>query len=171
MLVYLLGEPGLVEALARLGYTLTHEDVRRTVDYYLARTSHGSTLSGVVHASVLARRDPGEAWPLFQRTLTADLDDTQGGTTEHGIHLGAMAGTIDIVTRAFAGITVDGNTVTIDPRLPPHLAAARFELQHRGQRLRVSLSQASTHVTAHPCSANPDVDVRVIPPPTEDRTP
>ena len=163
MLVYLLGEAGLIEALARLGYTLTHEDVRRTVDYYLARTAHGSTLSGVVHASVLARMDPAEAWPLFQRTLTADLDDTQGGTTEHGIHLGAMAGTIDIVTRSFAGVTVDGNAVALDPRLPARLTGARFELQHRGQRFRVSLTPAATEVRADPCAANPDVDVRVTP--------
>lgn len=168
MLIYLLGEPGLTAALARLGYTpITHDDVRRTVDYYLARTAHGSTLSGVVHASVLARMDPAQAWPLFQRTLAADLDDTQGGTTEHGIHLGAMAGTIDIVTRAFAGVAVDGNSMTLDPRLPTRLARARFELQHRGQRLRVSLSPASTEVAADPCSANPDVAVRVIPRPTE----
>ena len=163
MLLYVLGEAGLIEAFARLGYTLTHEDVRRTVDYYLALTAHGSTLSGVVHASILARMDPAEAWPLFQRTLTADLDDTQGGTTEHGIHLGAMAGTIDIVTRSFAGATVDGNTVTLDPRLPARLAGARFELQHRGQRFRVSLTPAATEVRADPCAANPDVHVRVIP--------
>jgi beta-phosphoglucomutase family hydrolase len=163
MLVYLLGEAGLIEALARLGYAVSHEELVRTVHYYLARTAHGSTLSRVVHASVLARMDPAAAWPLFQEALTADLDDTQGGTTEHGIHLGAMAGTIDIVTRSFAGVTVDGNAVTLDPRLPVRLAGARFELQHRGQRLRVSLTPTSTRVTADPCAANPDVDVRVIP--------
>lgn len=73
-----------------------------------------------------------------------------------------MAGTIDIVTRAFAGISADGNAVTLDPRVPTRLASARFELQHRGQ-LRVSLTPASTHVTADPCAANPDVDVRVVP--------
>ncbi|MDN5796783.1 MAG: beta-phosphoglucomutase family hydrolase [Intrasporangium sp.] len=161
MLLYLLGEAGLIEALARLGYPVTHEDLRRSVDYYLPRTAHGSTLSGVVHASVLARMDPAAAWPLFQEALTADLDDTQGGTTEHGIHLGAMAGTIDIVTRSFAGVTVDGNAVTLDPRLPVRLAGARFELQHRGQRLRVVLTSDTARVSADPCAANADVDVRV----------
>jgi HAD superfamily hydrolase (TIGR01509 family) len=161
MLVYLLGEAGLTDALMRLGYPFTKDDLRRTVDYYLARTAHGSTLSGVVHGSVMARIDPAEAWPLFQRTLTADLDDTQGGTTQHGIHLGAMAGTIDIVTRAFAGVSVDVDAVTLDPRLPTRLAAARFEFQHRGQRLRVSLTPTATKVAADPCAANPAVDVRI----------
>lgn len=167
MLIYVLGEAGVMEALARLGYSITRDDLRRTVDYYLARTSHGSTLSRVVHASVLARMDPRDAWPLLQQALSADLDDTQGGTTEHGIHLGAMAGTIDIVTRAFAGITTVGDAVIVDPRLPAGLSAARFELQHRGQRLRVSLTHASTRVTADACTANPDVEVRIAPPTTE----
>ncbi len=34
----------------------------------------------------------------------ADLDDTQGGTTHEGVHLGAMAGTVDIVCTTFAGL-------------------------------------------------------------------
>ena len=161
MLIYLLGEAGLIETLARLGYPVTEETLRRTVDYYLARTAHGSTLSRVVHASVLARIDPARAWPMFQQALTADLDDTQGGTTEHGIHLGAMAGTIDIVTRAFAGIHGVGDTVTLDPKLPSGLQGARFELQHRGQRLRIALTSTSTQVTADPCAANPNVRVLV----------
>jgi trehalose/maltose hydrolase-like predicted phosphorylase len=33
-----------------------------TVDYYLARTAHGSTLNRVAHASVLAGMDPDRAW-------------------------------------------------------------------------------------------------------------
>ena len=112
--------------------------------------------------------DPAKAWPLFQRTLTADLDDTQGGTTEHGIHLGAMAGTIDIVTRSFAAVTVDGNAVRLDPRLPARLAGAGFELQHRGQRFRVSLTPAAAEVRADPCAANPETSTSESYPASDD---
>ena len=38
---------------------------RRTVDYYLRRTSHGSTLSGLVHGWVLARARRADAWTLL----------------------------------------------------------------------------------------------------------
>ena len=31
------------------------------------------------------------------------MADTQGGTTKEGIHLGAMAGTIDILQRCYTG--------------------------------------------------------------------
>ena len=161
MLVYLLGEKGFTAALDRLGYPFTSEDLRRTVDYYLARTADGSTLSKVVHASVLARLDPEKAWAVFQQALAADLDDTQGGTTEHGIHLGAMAGTVDILTRAFAGVQTADNQVTLAPRLPAELGGARFELQHRGQRLRCDLATGGTTVVADPCPANAHVIVRL----------
>src|SRR5690606_4924733 len=78
MLVYLLGPDELIALLGRLGYELSPEALNRTVDYYLARTAHGSTLSRVVHASVLARLDRPGSWDIFRDALAADLDDTQG---------------------------------------------------------------------------------------------
>ena len=62
MLLYLLSRDELCGLLANMGYEVTEEQLARTVDYYLARTSHGSTLSSVVTAWVLARYDPDEAW-------------------------------------------------------------------------------------------------------------
>lgn len=56
MLLHLLGEEGVGEILTGLGYEWNAEMAARTVDYYLARTCHGSTLSAVVHAGVLADR-------------------------------------------------------------------------------------------------------------------
>ena len=161
MLVYLLGPDGLLETLDGLGYPTTSEALTRTVDYYLARTADGSTLSRVVHASVLARMDPARAWRIFRDALAADLDDTQGGTTSEGIHLGAMAGTVDIITRSFAGLRTQDDTLTFDLQLPDGLHRAQFQIQHRGQRIRVSLDQTGLHLAADPCSANPRVRVIV----------
>ncbi|NMR19500.1 HAD-IA family hydrolase [Cellulomonas fimi] len=161
MLVYLLGPDGLLGMLDRLGYPATRQSLTRTVDYYLARTAHGSTLSRVVHASVLARLDPARGWATFREALAADLDDTQGGTTKEGIHLGAMAGTLDILTRSFAGLDADGPTVALDPALPAGLRTLRFRLQHRGQRLLVEIDDNTLTVTAEPCAANPHVLLRV----------
>lgn len=161
MLVYLLGPDQLLGMLDRLGYPTTRQALIRTVDYYLARTAHGSTLSRVVHASVLARMDPDRGWATFREALAADLDDTQGGTTQEGIHLGAMAGTLDIITRAFAGYRTDGECVHLDPLLPRGLGAAGFQVQHRGQRLLVDLDPDGARVAADPCAANSTVSVRV----------
>ncbi|WP_217914766.1 HAD-IA family hydrolase [Miltoncostaea marina] len=150
MLIYLLGPEQLMAQLDRLGYAVTRKALQRTVDYYLARTAHGSTLSRVVHASVLARFDQSRAWDLFRDALVADLDDTQGGTTAEGIHLGAMAGTIDIVTRSFAGMTLHGNRIGFAPRLPDGLRHVQFQIHHRGHRVRVSLDRSRLRLTAAP---------------------
>ena len=161
MLIYLLGPDQLVDLLQQLGYPAAPETLLRTVDHYLARTAHGSTLSRVVHASVLARLDPSRAWATFRDALVADLDDTQGGTTREGVHLGAMAGTIDIVTRAFAGLQVQASALTFTPRLPDELHRVAFDVCHRGQRVAVSLEHDRLRLHARPCAAAPPVTIVV----------
>ncbi len=160
MLIYLLGVEGLIAQLKRLGYPMSEEDLARTVDFYLARTAHGSTLSRVVHASVLATFDSGRAWDVFRDALAADLDDTQGGTTQEGIHLGAMAGTIDIVTRAFAGLRAEGDHIAFAPRMPVGLREVQFTVHHRRNQIRVVLDHERLRLTAGCCSEKP-VRVRV----------
>ncbi|PND53282.1 family 65 glycosyl hydrolase [Rhodococcus sp. ENV425] len=160
MLLYLLGPTELLAMLSRLGYDVTAEQLTRTVDYYLARTAHGSTLSRVVHASVLARIDPTRAWSVFREALIADLDDTQGGTTREGIHLGAMAGTVDIVTRSFAGVRFDSDRLVFAPQMPPEIRQLQFQLHYRGHRIDVRVDDTTLYLTAHRCIATPvTVDV------------
>jgi trehalose/maltose hydrolase-like predicted phosphorylase len=99
MLFYLLSAEELRWLLERLGYRLEPDAIPRTVNYYLERTCHGSTLSGVVNAWVLARSDRQRSWRFFAEALASDLHDVQGGTTAEGIYLGAMAGTVDLAQR------------------------------------------------------------------------
>lgn len=153
MLVYLLGPEGLIRQLHRLGYTFTDSALQRTVEYYLARTANGSTLSRVVHASVLARLDETRAWQVFREALVSDLDDTQGGTTQEGIHLGAMSGTVDVVVRAFAGLHAEAHSLTFSPRLPRPLKRAAFHILYRGHRIDVSLSPGTLRIQLQPCNA------------------
>ena len=109
MLFYLLSADELRDTLDRLGYRLDPDTIPRTVDYYLDRTTHGSTLSAVVHAWVLARGHRDQAPDQFVHGLEADIRDVHGGTTAEGIHLGAMAGSIDTIERCFGGVeTRDG---------------------------------------------------------------
>lgn len=155
MLFYLFSSEELRELFDRLGYDFEPESIPRTVDYYLARTAHGSTLSRVVHAWVLARTDRERSWSVFRDALAADLDDTQGGTTGEGIHLGAMAGTLDMVLRGYAGIQTREDVVWFDPRLPAELRRVRFDVFYRGQRLEVELSSSQLRLHLCPCAAAP----------------
>jgi trehalose/maltose hydrolase-like predicted phosphorylase len=131
MLVFLLGEEGVCDALASLGYSFDIAALHRTVDHYLARTSHGSTLSAVVHAWVLASRDRAASWEFFREALDSDIADVQGGTTAEGIHLGAMAGTIDLLQRCWTGLDTTDGVLRLAPRLPEELAALDLRLRVR----------------------------------------
>ncbi|MGK2875535.1 MAG: beta-phosphoglucomutase family hydrolase [Nocardioides sp.] len=158
MLIYLLGPAELLQVLSGLGYSLAVEDLARAVDYYLARSAHGSTLSRVVHTSVLAMLDRSSAWSEFREALDADLDDTQGGTTGHGIHLGAMAGTVDIVLRTFTGMHMERDLLAFRPRPPGALRAVGFEVRYRDLWIRIHLDCARLRLTAAP---GPGAPVRV----------
>ena len=43
------------------------------------------------------------------------MTDTQGGTTAEGIHLGAMAGTVDLIQRVHTGLETRGDTLILNP--------------------------------------------------------
>ncbi len=133
MLFYLLPPKELRRIFVRLGYEFDDDMVKRNVEYYMQRTSHGSTLSKVVHGSVLDRIDRSHAWGMFCAALESDVADVQGGTTPEGIHLGAMAGTVDIVLRHYAGIDTTAEVIAFYPRLPPNLHGLHLRLRHRGQ--------------------------------------
>jgi trehalose/maltose hydrolase-like predicted phosphorylase len=132
MLGYLFSPTELQQLFRRLGYGLDDEVWRKTVDYYLQRTSHGSTLSGLVHGWILARVKRAEAWKYCQEALEADIADLQGGTTGEGIHLGAMAGTLDLVQRGLTGLETREDALWLDPVPLPALSEYGFSLRYRG---------------------------------------
>ena len=106
MLFFLFRQDELREIFGRLGYDYRADTVTRNVEYYDRRTSHGSTLSFVTHAGVLATIDPESSWDRFLIALHSDADDIQGGTTKEGIHMGVMSGTLDLMQRNYAGAHV-----------------------------------------------------------------
>jgi alpha,alpha-trehalase len=147
MLFYLFSADELRELFERLGYELTPETKARTVEYYLARTAHGSTLSRVVHSWVLARSDRERSWELFNEALESDVDDVQGGTTQEGIHLGAMAGTVDLVQRGYSGLETRGDVLSFDPSIPEGLRALGFDVHYRGHRVGVRITPELLRLT------------------------
>ncbi|KAB2976986.1 glycoside hydrolase family 65 protein [Streptomyces sp. SS1-1] len=140
MLGYLFSPSELGALFRRLGHRLDEGVWRRTVEYYLHRTSHGSTLSGLVHGWVLARCRRSEAWTFVQEALQGDIADVQGGTTGEGIHLGAMAGTLDLVQRGLTGLETRDGALRLDPVPLPELSSYGFSLLYQGNwgvRLRL----------------------------------
>ncbi|MDQ3896978.1 MAG: glycoside hydrolase family 65 protein, partial [Actinomycetota bacterium] len=129
--------------------------------YYDRRTSHGSTLSLIAHAGVLAALDPASSWERFLVALKSDVGDVQGGTTKEGIHMGVMSGTLDLLQRSYAGTSIRDGVLHFDPRLPPPLEALSFRMQFRGTPLLVSLADGKLIVSANPESATRPIKVCV----------
>lgn len=139
MLGYLFRPDELHDIFARLGHRLDDDLWRATVAYYLQRTSHGSTLSSLVHGWVLARHKGPDAWRYCEEALLGDVMDIQGGTTGEGIHLGAMAGTLDLIERGIVGLEVGPDGLRIDPvplREVPRCSFTVDCLGHRGIHVR-----------------------------------
>ena len=148
MLLYLLPVDEVMRLLRQLGYPMHPTTLRATIDYYFQRTSHGSTLSRVVHAWVLARIDPQRSWQLFLEALESDINDIQGGTTAEGIHAGVMAGTIDLVQRCYMGMETRDDTVWFRPCLPAALSSGlAFRFQYRGNWFSVRATHHTLQVT------------------------
>jgi len=140
MLFYLFSHEELCEIFERLGYDYRPETAARTIAYYDRRTSHGSTLSFVTYAGVLAALDPESSWDRFLVALRSDVDDIQDGTTKEGIHMGVMAGTLDVVQRYYAGTYIRDSVLYFDPRLPSGLGDLSLPMQFRETPILVTLS-------------------------------
>jgi trehalose/maltose hydrolase-like predicted phosphorylase len=121
--------------------------IPQIVDYYGSRSSHGSTLSRVVQAWVLARSDRASAMAYFAEALQSDVSDIQQGTTAEGVHLGAMAGTVDLMQRAVTGIEATGDALRLNPQLPPELSRVDMRIRYRGHTLDLRLT--SDNLTIH----------------------
>lgn len=153
MLLYLMSVTELSELLGRLGYRLVPDKVPEMVDYYLARTSHGSTLSGVVHTWVLARANRDRAMEFFQQALKSDVSDIQGGTTSEGVHLAAMVGSVDLIQRCFTGMETRSNRIILSPHWPENLGVLAFPIHYRGLHLHLRVSGKGVIISVDPRDA------------------
>ncbi len=140
VLLFFLFSPEEIRRLfERLGYDWTPESAARNIEYYDERTSHGSTLSYIAHAGVLAHIDPEHSWERFLVALESDVGDVQGGTTKEGIHLGVMAGTLDLIQRAYTGAEIRDGVLYFSPTLADRLDGLSFPMQMRGTPIRVTV--------------------------------
>ena len=146
MLFFLFSTEELRALFAQLGYAFDPQLVPANVQYYLARTAHGSTLSQVVDAWVLARGDRKRSWQVLQDALATDIEDAQRGTTAEGIHLGAMGGTVDLVQRCYTGIEMREDVLWLHPRLPDGLDGLNLTIRYRGHWLAIAISHDTLRV-------------------------
>ncbi|EAC5373237.1 glycoside hydrolase family 65 protein, partial [Listeria monocytogenes] len=149
MIFYNFSKEQVNQILADLSYQLPTDYIEKNLHYYLARTSHGSTLSRIVHAQLAAMVDDQElAWSLYQEALSSDYRDIQGGTTAEGIHAGVMAATLFIPLTTFAGIDIREEQLQITPNLPKAWDSLAFQLEVRGTHFAMNVTHETLTITA-----------------------
>lgn len=155
MLFYLFSAEELGDLFTRLDYPFEYSTIPKNVAYYAAHSTHGSTLSNVVHAWVLARSDRPHAMNFFTEALQSDVADIQEGTTSEGVHLGAMAGAVDLILRVSTGIEVKGDVLKLNPELPKELERLDMRIRYRGHSLDLRLTRDSLTVRGRVSEAAP----------------
>ncbi len=155
MLFYVFSADEFQHLLTRLGYPFTPHTMPRNTEYYLKRTAHGSSLSRMVHSWVMAKSDRAQSWDCLQQALRVSIADTQSGTTAEGIHLGAMAGTADLIQRGYTGLETRGGTLSLNPCLPERLKTLHLPLLYRGHFLDVSVTHDTLQIESRPGRAAP----------------
>ncbi len=107
------------------------------LDFYDPRTSHGSSLSPGIHASLLARAgQTEEALAALRMIAFIDLDDASRGTAE-GLHMAALGCMWQAMAFGFAGLRLAGDGLAVDPHLPSGWRSLEVPVRLRGRRVRV----------------------------------
>ena len=153
MIFYNFAKNQVDQILTDLEYTLPEDYVKKNLDYYLKRTSHGSTLSRIVHSQLASMVEQEDfAWQLFKEALASDYRDIQGGTTAEGIHAGVMAATLWIPLSTFAGLDLRQNRVLFQPKLPAHWQQIQFSFTWKQIDFSVIVTKQDLTITAsHDC--------------------
>ncbi|WP_454062547.1 glycoside hydrolase family 65 protein [Candidatus Nitrospira salsa] len=158
MMCYLLPLQELEAIFSELGYLFTPYLIQKNIEYYQPRTTHGSTLSRIVFGWILARSNRKGSWQCLVEALGNDVHEIQGGSTSQGIHLGAMAGTVDLIQRCYSGIDMEYDMLIINPRLPESLHEVATSMYYRGHQICVLISQKTLHVDI---SAGPHFPLKI----------
>jgi len=151
MMFFVLNRQELKGIFERLGYPFPKNIIERNFKYYYPRTSHGSTLSLVVHAHVAdLMGDPDKAMEAFIAALRSDIYDTQGGTTQEGIHAGVMGSSIDLFLKSFAGLAILEDRICLNPKLPKEWSRVKFSVRYKNIWFHVKIFKDSLTITAQP---------------------
>jgi trehalose/maltose hydrolase-like predicted phosphorylase len=159
MLFFLFPEERLKRLFTQLGYDYRPDTAARNITYYNQRTSHGSTLSYIVHAGVDADLEPRSSWDMFIEALESDVGDIQGGTTREGIHMGVMAGTLDLIQRGYLGTEIREDVLYFKPKLIDKLDGLFMPMQFRETSIEVKLEGGK--LTVSPQTYGPGRTIKV----------
>lgn len=148
MIYYLLDKDEVDALLTNLKISLPEDYLQRNLDYYFKRTSHGSTLSRVVHSKLaLVAGNKELSNQLYNEALASDFNDIQGGTTAEGIHAGVMAGTVLLALQNYMGLDFNRAVISINPELPSDWDSLETGFNFKGIHYEMKAGQNDVEIT------------------------
>ncbi|HEY3412474.1 MAG TPA: glycosyl hydrolase family 65 protein [Armatimonadota bacterium] len=143
-------QPDVVMAMTLLREDYPDDVYAANRDFYGERSMDFSSMSHVIHC--LAAKDVGdmdEAYRQFIITAGEDLDEslTGRGDTADGLHGTATGGAWMAAVFGFGGVRLTDAGLTINPALPAHWKALRFNIWLRGEKLRFEVTQTTLRIT------------------------
>ncbi|MGV0167359.1 glycoside hydrolase family 65 protein [Furfurilactobacillus sp. WILCCON 0119] len=148
MAFYNLSFGTITNVLTTLGYKLPKHYLTRNIEYYLARTTHGSTLSRIVYSQLsLIDNNMDQSFAFFNTALRSDYYDIQGGTTAEGIHLGVMGAVLMLECRNYGGVSEFENQLSVNPHLPESWHRLAFHELFKGVRYGFTFTHDQITIT------------------------
>jgi len=114
--------------------------------HYEPRCAHGSSLSAGMHALVAARLGDTEMALRYLRETAEtnlDLDPNSAG----GVRIAGLGALWQATILGLAGLDVRGETLGIEPRLPPHWRSLSFRVCWRGRSVAISIAGKTVTAT------------------------
>ncbi|WP_456442835.1 beta-phosphoglucomutase family hydrolase [Caldithrix abyssi] len=148
MTFYNLYETEIHRLLKQAGFQPSEQLLKKNFDYYIKYTSHGSTLSKLVHSRIAFQAGyESLSYNYFMESLKSDFHDVQGGTTKEGIHTGVMAGSVLLILKNYAGLRFQDDHIHLDPHLPPDWRGIGFWVRYRRQEYHITITPKKLKIT------------------------
>jgi trehalose/maltose hydrolase-like predicted phosphorylase len=116
------------------------EVMRANYEYYEPFTSHGSSLSPAMHATISSRIGlPERALDEIRMARDVDMSDNLGSAAG-GLHMATMGGMWQALIQGFGGVRRIGDALSIDPQLPAEWPRLSFAVRFRGAAVKLELA-------------------------------
>lgn len=131
----------VVMLLYLLSDVFSSKTKKRNYEYYIKRTLHKSSLSLPIYAIMAVDTgDMSRAYSFFNTALHTDLSNINGNASQ-GIHAACMGGVYQILISGFAGVKVEKEILSINPKLPKIWRKILFSLQWRGSTIKLEIKR------------------------------
>jgi alpha,alpha-trehalose phosphorylase len=131
----------VVLAMFQLGEQFSHDEKKRTFDFYDPLTTGDSSLSACIQSVVASEVGYADKAVEYARyALLMDLADL-GKNVKDGLHMASMGGTWMVSVYGFAGFRDHGGCFSFQPRPSEGLQRLHFPLTLRGQLVEVEVTR------------------------------